>query len=84
VVFIGLTPEGGNRLEQIKAFLSSTGIPWPNGYGAAQTLRTLGIRKFPSLLVIGPNGRIAWTDDRGGRGRLQAAIEATLEEVAGL
>lgn len=67
VLFYGITSEGDDALAETKAFIDETGIPWPNGYGADQTLEAYGIEYLPTLVVIGADGRIAWTnyEDRG-------------------
>jgi thiol-disulfide isomerase/thioredoxin len=67
VHFFGLTAEGEEALAETRAFIEETGIAWPNGYGANETLEAFGIEYLPTLVVIGADGRIAWTnyEDRG-------------------
>lgn len=65
VVFISLTPD-----DELVArrFADRQRIGWLTGWGAQETLgRYLGDR-FPTLLVIGRDGRVAWND---GTARLQ-------------
>jgi thiol-disulfide isomerase/thioredoxin len=62
VQFIGLTGEGEDALNESNEFLKSTGIPWPNGYGAGETLEAFGIEYLPTVVVIGADGRITWTN----------------------
>lgn len=66
VIFIGLTGEDAGALPHIEEFLSSTGITWPNGYGAWSTLNALGAEYIPAVWVIGRDGVIAWNSDEGG------------------
>jgi hypothetical protein len=82
-------------------FIKEFSIPWPSGYGAAQTIadfgafnRTAMIRGYetiPILYLIGPDGRIVWTDQQarsrheemsGPLRELEAEIEKVLAEAA--
>lgn len=76
VVFIGLTYEKAKRLPEIKRFLDETGIDWPNGYGALETLINLDVEYFPAVWVVGPDGRIVWNFDSPGE--LEDGIEQAL------
>ena len=75
-MFIGLTGEDSGQLPKIQQFITSSEIPWPNGYGASSTLMALGVRYFPTTIVVDTHGRIAWRDDMGGS--LDEAIDAAL------
>ena len=66
VIFIGLTDEDEGELSDIKAFLSDTVVTWPNGYGAAETLRAFDSPYIPAIWVIGPDGKVAWNDRSSG------------------
>lgn len=66
VVFIGLTQEGEAAVDRSKAFLTETGITWPNGYGAASSLFHLQVNAYPTVLVFGRDGNVAWNHDSGG------------------
>lgn len=76
VVFIGLTGEGTETLDQTKAFLEEVGIEYLNGYGAEETLTELGVQAFPTKIVVGRDGRIAWHSFAGGT--LEQALTAAL------
>src|SRR5579864_6344774 len=39
VIFIGLTPDDEDQLADCRRFLKKTGIAWPNGYAAVETLQ---------------------------------------------
>ena len=82
VLFVGLTPDGGAQVDQVKAFVDRYSIPWPNGYEASGTLRALGVRYFPSLFVVGTDGRIVWQNEMGGS--LEQAIDAALAAGRGV
>lgn len=81
VVFIGLTPDGEERLTSVRWFLEQTGITWPNGYGAVETLEKLlpDGGYFPSTWVVGPDGKVTWNEDSPGT--LAGAIEEALSNL---
>jgi len=60
VVFVGLTNEDSSSLDLSRAYLEETGITWPQGYGAGETLEELESRGYPDLFVIDRDGRLAW------------------------
>jgi len=76
VVFLGLTEEGEPTLDRSKAFLSETGITWPNGYGAVQALRELKVAAYPTVLVFDREGSVVWNRDSDVE--LDTAIEQAL------
>jgi thiol-disulfide isomerase/thioredoxin len=76
VVFLGITPDGEADLAEIQGFLDKTKITWPVGYGADPTLVSYGVEYFPTVIVIGGDGRIAWSSDE--RGTLPVAIDRAL------
>lgn len=76
VVFIGLTTEGADAMERSKAFLKATGITWPNGYGARETLAQFQTVGVPSIWIIGRDGKVAW--NRDSPGDLEAGIKRAL------
>lgn len=81
VVFIGLTPDEAGDLDNCRKFLEQTGITWPNGYGAAETLQRFLTDGgyFPSAWVIGHDGRVTWNSDSAGT--LEEAIDQALSEM---
>lgn len=76
VIFLGLTAEGDDKLEHSEAFLKETGITWPNGYGAGETLYHFETTGVPSIWVIGRDGKIVWNRDSDEE--LEAGIEQAL------
>ena len=80
VLFLGLTPEGEDALMATKAYIEDLNIPWPNGYGAVATLQSLGVSAFPTEIVVGADGRIAWHDELDGE--LRDAIKAALSQAS--
>ena len=82
---MGLTAAGKDSAE---SFISEFAIPWPNGYGAAETTESL-VQDWPTIVVVGADGRIVWNDgsarfhhmDRGLQEGLEAAIERALDEA---
>lgn len=81
VVFLGLTPDGEEAATEIREFLQATKITWPIGYGAAPTLDAYKVQYFPTVIVIGTDGRIAWTSDE--RGSLPVALDRALRSPVG-
>src|SRR5262245_59957532 len=71
--FIGISAD--NDLEDFKAFVNKSDIPWPQIFdgpnGALQ--QAYGIEYFPSIFVLDGNGMIRYRDLRGGD--LEKAIE---------
>jgi hypothetical protein len=76
VRFIGLTAEGAETLTETKAIVEKAKLPYPNGYGAADTVDALRVEMIPSVFVIGRDGRIIWHTDRPGT--VEEAIESAL------
>lgn len=58
VVFLGLAE---CDLDDCKGFVRKHHIPWPNGYGASETMRSL-VNGNPTVVVIGRDGKVAWND----------------------
>lgn len=76
VIFIGLSSEDASAIPQMKQFLSETGITWPNGYGARNTLQAFQAEYIPRTWVIGRDGKIAWNG--ASKGTLEDGIAAAL------
>jgi thiol-disulfide isomerase/thioredoxin len=78
VEFIGLTDEAGADMSLVESFVNNAGIPWPNGYGAVETLREYGVAdRRPGVWVVGADGIITW--NYGMSGTLEKAIEQALK-----
>lgn len=78
VVFLGLTTEGFDRDAENKQFLAETKIPWPNGYGAVNTLRKLKADFIPQVWVIDRKYNLIW--DVNSSERIESAIDRALAE----
>jgi thiol-disulfide isomerase/thioredoxin len=76
VRFIGLTKEGGDTLDETRSVIDGSHVPYPNGYGAVETIDKLGVTSIPAVFVVGRNGRIVWNNDRPGS--VEEAIESAL------
>lgn len=76
VVFLGLTVEGADRDRENKQFLADTKIPWPNGYGARETLRKLKADFIPQVWVIDRKYNLIWNVDSSER--IESAIDRAL------
>lgn len=63
VLFVGLSECGRATCED---FVRELEIPWPNGYGAAKTIRSL-VNGNPTVVVVGRDGRVVWCDRRSRR-----------------
>ncbi|MFN0196720.1 MAG: TlpA family protein disulfide reductase [Planctomycetaceae bacterium] len=77
VIFISLTSEEEEDKPLIQQFIDGTGVAWPVGYGATETLRDLDLEYIPATWIISREGQIVWME--GSPGRLEDAIEATLQ-----
>ena len=73
---MGLTPDGAKAKAKTEAFIKKYGIAWPNGYGARATIKALGVRGYPTVLVIGTDGKVTWNNEMGGE--LRDAIDQAL------
>ena len=76
VIFIGLTYEPPEMLDDIKFTLGKLEMTWTNGYGALETLQAFDVTGFPSYWLIGPDGRVAWNIDS--HKTLEAAIDEAM------
>ena len=76
VLFIGLTEEGADKLDETRAVVEKRTSLYPNGYGEIGTIEALGVEMIPSVFVIGKNGRIVWHMERPGT--VEEAIESAL------
>lgn len=76
VVFIGLTDEGAESLPAIEQFIKESGISWPNGFGAGQTLAAFQHEGIPAVWVVGRDGHVVWNSDSPGE--IEDGIERAL------
>ncbi len=81
VVFIGLTDDDEAEMDKIHLFLKTAGIKWPNGWGAHQTIRDLGVEVLPSMFVIGDDGQILWASSGGNGHALPEVLESALKRA---
>jgi thiol-disulfide isomerase/thioredoxin len=77
VQFLGLTPESAGEIERVLGFVYEMELPWPNAYGAKETIRRLGVNGYPKVVVVGRDGRIAW---RGPSDLVELAIREALKK----
>lgn len=80
VLFVGLTAEGHGSLDESRAFVKSHGVTWPNGYGAQATLDAYGVYGYPTVFVVGPDGRIVWSGHDAASSEFLDAIEVALAQ----
>lgn len=86
VIFVGLNSADEKTTA---AFISGSGMPWPNGYGAGDTIGKL-VGAAPTLFVVDTTGRIVWHDSRSrfrhdqvaGLAQLRVVLQAVLEGAA--
>ncbi len=78
VVFLGLTPDGRSKLDEIEGFIRDAGIRWPTAYGADSTISSFGVQYLPTVIVIGRDGRVFWNSEL--RGTLDEAIRGALAQ----
>lgn len=62
VEFVGLTFEPEEMRSQIEKVIAEVkGFNWPVGYGAGETLQTLGVQGYPTVIVFDQNGMSVWS-----------------------
>lgn len=81
VLFIGLTTDDVEMLPQIQQWLKETGITWPNGYGAFESLNAFKAYTIPQIWVIGKDGKVAWNVDSESTVSLEQGIERALAQT---
>ena len=62
-----------------EAFIKKYGITWPTGYGARVTINAFGVTGYPTVFVIGADGKVAWNDWMGGE--LHDEIDKALQAI---
>lgn len=77
VVFVGLTSEGKLNLDESRKFIEDLKIPWPQGYGAVDTLVALKAEYIPQLWVIDPAGKIVW--DQSSTDEIEVALRKLVQ-----
>lgn len=81
VVFIGLTSDGEEILPEIRQWLKETGITWPNGYGAIESLIAFKAETIPQVWVIGTDGKVVWNVDSESKESLEQGISRALNQA---
>jgi hypothetical protein len=81
VRFVGLTAEPPADRDTVERYAGQFGIDWPIGLGARETISALQVRAYPTTIVLGRDGRVAWNSML--RGSLDAAIERALAAADG-
>ncbi|MFK7778655.1 MAG: TlpA disulfide reductase family protein [Gimesia sp.] len=81
VVFIGLTTDGEDMLPVIREWLKDTGITWPNGYGAIDSLIAFKAETIPQVWVIGTDGKVVWNVDSESTESLEEGINRALSQI---
>lgn len=82
VVFLGLTADGVEALNEVRTHLAQLKIPWSSGYGAGETLRKIGVTSLPTRLLIDRDRRIRWQG--ADVDQLHGALKQALAEVSSL
>ncbi|MFH1301594.1 MAG: TlpA disulfide reductase family protein [Planctomycetota bacterium] len=81
VAFIGLTSDGEELLPEIRQWLKETGITWPNGYGAIDSLIAFKAETIPQVWVIGTDGKVVWNVDSEPTESLEQGISRALSQA---
>lgn len=79
VAFVGLTSDGEDLLPVIQEWLDETGITWPNGYGAIDSLLAFKAEFIPQVWVIGTDGKVVWNVDSERTESLEEGIARALK-----
>jgi len=78
VVFVGLTAEGEANLSESREFVKQAGYPWPNGYGAIETMLQYGNNYLPAAWVVGRDGKVTWNKGMEHIESMKSAIDRAL------
>ncbi len=71
-----MTLQGDKELPDVKSFLKSNGIRWPNAYGADQSITDYKVTAIPAVWVIGKDGKIVW--NRSSSAKMEDAIDQAM------
>ena len=61
---------------ETEAYIQATNLPFVNGYGA--NIDVLNVQAFPTKIVVGRDGKVAWHSFLGGGVNLEQAIQNAL------
>ncbi|MDG2385779.1 MAG: hypothetical protein P8N76_29195 [Pirellulaceae bacterium] len=50
-----------------ETFIKNNGIPWPNAYGAVKAIEDLEVKVYPTEIVVGKDGKVAWHSSLTGK-----------------
>ena len=78
VSFVALSPDPVSSEKLVQEFVETNNIEYPVGYGARDTLIGFEIQAFPSVWLIGADGKILWNRALEREQSLEEAIEAAL------
>lgn len=82
VSFVALSPDPISSEPLVREFVESNDISYPVGYGVKQTLIGFEVRAFPSIWLVGADGKVLWNRSLEGEQSLEEAIEAALSKDA--
>ena len=80
VVFVGMTADGEENLDEINGYIRKYKVEWPNAYGAIKTFVAFKAEYIPGYWVIGRDGKVVWNKES--EGTMEAAIEDALQATA--
>jgi len=63
VEFLALTSEELHDTPAVEEFVQHFGVPWPVGVAAGETIQQLGVKYIPTVIVIGPDGKVISVGD---------------------
>lgn len=76
VIFVGVTTEEKDMLEDINGVVEKFDIEYPIAYGALDTSVALEARRIPGYWVFDKNGKVVW--NKASTGEMSEAIEKAL------
>ena len=47
-------------MAESEGFIKDNGVPWANAYGASEAIEALEVVAFPTEIVVGKDGKVAW------------------------
>lgn len=63
VEFLALTSEELHDMPAVEKFVQHFGVQWPVGVSAGETIQQLGVKYIPTVIVIGPDGKVVSVGD---------------------
>jgi thiol-disulfide isomerase/thioredoxin len=67
--------DGGFTAEDLQAWWDANGGTWPVGIDDGTLASTIGVRRLPAVVLLGPDGRVHWSQSGASTTAVRSAIE---------